>query len=219
MSPKTKTQAKTATAPGNLSRAKSRADAIRQFILDRCEGLFITHGYQKTSMDMIALECGLSKPTLYHYFKNKYEMFTSLYVRLYLSLHETFKVLLSQKRDRRHVLEDLIHSYFLLMTSKKEFLKMYFREQHLVIHENIEEHMTWHVQSRKKMEEMLARCLKEIVRPEIAKRYEAGLVASTLFDILEGMVSDLILHGDQDPVEEKSFIMELLRSGVLSRSA
>ena len=84
-------------------------------------------------------------------------------------------------------------------TGKKDFLKMYFREQHLVVHENIEEHMSWHVESRKKMEEMLAQCLQGILRPDIAKRYGSAMVASTLFDILEGMVSNLILLGEQDP--------------------
>lgn len=202
-------------SPGRL-KPKKIEDLIRHFILDRSEELFIANGYQKTSMDMIARECGLSKPTLYNYFKNKYELFTSLYVRLYKSLYESLKAHPGRSRSRRQVLEDFIDRYFILMTSKREFLKMYFREQHLVIHENIEEHMTWHVESRKLMEDLLARSLKEIIRPDIKKRFGATMVASTLFDILEGTVSDLILHGDQDPAEEKMFILELLGRGVLT---
>lgn len=202
-----------------LSRPMSREDAIRQFILEHSEHLFITHGYQGTSMDMVAGECGLSKPTLYKYFKNKYELFTSLYERLYRNLNEMFKILLDGKRDKSELLEDIIHGYFLVMTSKKEFLKMYFREQHLVVHENIEEHMTWHIESRKEMEEMLADCLRGIIRPELGKRFGTTMIASTLFDILEGMVSDLILHGEQDLAKEQAFILELLRSGVLTQSS
>jgi AcrR family transcriptional regulator len=208
-----------AGAAKDPARLMSREDAIRQFILEHSEQLFITHGYQGTSMNMVADECGLSKPTLYKYFKNKYEMFTSLYERLYRTLNDMFKILLGGKRDKSQVLEDIIHAYFLVMTSKKEFLKMYFREQHLVVHENIEEHMSWHIESRKEMEEMLAVCLRGNTRPELEKRFGAAMVASTLFDILEGMVSDLILHGDHDPAEEQAFILELLRSGVLTRTA
>jgi len=204
---------------GDSPRLGGREDAIRQFILEHSEQVFIAHGYLKTSMDMVASACGLSKPTLYKYFTNKYEMFTSLYERLYRRLNDIFEILVVRDRDKNQVLEDIILSYFLLMTSKKEFLKMYFREQHLVVHENIEEHMTWHVESRKKMEETLAQCLQGIIRPDVAKRYGAAVVASTLFDILEGTVSDLILHGDGDPGKEKAFILELLRSGVLTRTA
>ena len=215
----TRPKVRTAAARKHPSRPGSREEAIRQFILEHSEQLFITHGYQRTSMDMVARECGLSKPTLYKYFKNKYEMFTSLYERLYGRLYDMFHLLIGQKMDKRQVLEDIIQGYFLLMTSKKEFLKMYFREQHLVIHETIEEHMTWHIESRKKMEDLLGSSLRDLVRPEIKKRFGVGCVASTLFDILEGMVSDLILHGEQDPAEERAFIMELLRSGVLTRTA
>ncbi len=197
-------------------RPRNREELIRHFILDRSEELFIAQGYQKTSMDMIAQACELSKPTLYNYFKNKYELFTSLYVRLYGILLQTLKISLARSPDKRQVLEGFIDQYFALMTAKKEFLKMYFREQHLVIHENIEEHMTWHIVSRKKMEDLLASSLRDLVRPEIKKRYGVGCVASTLFDMLEGMVSDLILHGDQHPGEEKRFILELLSRGVLS---
>jgi len=195
---------------------KNLEEVVRQFILDRSEELFIAKGYQKTSMDMIARACGLSKPTLYNYFKNKYELFTSLYVRLYKSLYETLKARLGRNLSRRQILEGFIDQYFILMTAKKEFLKMYFREQHLVIHENIEEHMTWHIKSRKLMEDLLARFLKEIIRSDVKKRFGAGMVASTLFDILEGTVSDLILHGDQDPAEVKKFTLELLDRGVLA---
>jgi AcrR family transcriptional regulator len=216
---RTKTRPEAAGARKGPARPMSREDAIRQFILEHSEQLFITHGYQGTSMDMIAGECGLSKPTLYKYFKNKYEMFTSLYERLYRTLNDMFKIMLGGNRDKREVLENIIHGYFLIMTSKKEFLKMYFREQHLVVHENIEEHMNWHIESRKEMEEMLAVCLRGNIRPELGKRFGTAIVASTLFDILEGMVSDLILHGEHDPAKEQAFILELLRSGVLTRTA
>jgi AcrR family transcriptional regulator len=202
---------------GSLARPKNIEELVREFILDRSEELFIAKGYQKTSMDMIARDCGLSKPTLYNYFTNKYELFTSLYVRLYKSLYGTLEASLSGGLDKREILEGFIDQYFALMTSKKEFLKMYFREQHLVIHENIEEHMTWHIKSRKLMEDLLTRFLEGLVRPDIKKTYGAGMVASTLFDILEGAVSDLILHGDQDPAEEKTFILELLGRGVLNK--
>jgi TetR/AcrR family transcriptional regulator len=211
-----KTRTPAAGVMKDPARLLSREDAIRQFILERSEQLFIAHGYLGTSMDMVAQECGLSKPTLYKYFKNKYEMFTSLYERLYRTLNDMFKVLLGGNRDKTQVLEDIIHGYFLIMTSKKELLKMYFREQHLVVHENIEEHMNWHIESRKEMEQMLAACLRGNIRPDLEKRFGTVLVASTLFDILEGMVSDLILHGDQDPAKEQAFILEFLRSGVLN---
>jgi len=167
-------------------------------------------------MDMIARDCGLSKPTLYNYFRGKYDLFTSLYVRLYRSLYETTKSLLSRDKDKWQVLEDIIDQSFNLMDSKKEFLKMYFREQHLVIHENIEEHMEWHIRTKKEMVDLLAQFFKEVIRPDVKKKFGAEVVASTMFNILEGLITDMIMSGVKELSDQKKFLVQLLRNGVLA---
>ncbi len=43
----------------------------RQMIVEECASLFDRIGYHKTSMQMLAEEVGLGKPTLYHYFPSK----------------------------------------------------------------------------------------------------------------------------------------------------
>jgi len=199
----------------NSMAAKTKEELIRYFILDRSEALFIANGYQKTSMDMIALECGLSKPTLYNYFRSKYELFTSLYVRVYKNLSETIKTNLLRNRELRPTLEDIIDEVFGLMNAKKDFLRMYFREQHLVIHENIEEHMEWHIQSKREMVDLLSQFLKETIRPDVNSKFGAEIVASTMFNMIEGFISDLILRGEEDTSGQKKFLFELLRRGVL----
>jgi AcrR family transcriptional regulator len=190
-------------------------DLIRHFILDHSEELFITHGYEKTSMDMIAKACGLSKPTLYTYFKTKYELFTSLSVRLYGSLYEVLKELLLQEGDKLRILEEFIDRYFVLMDSKKNFMKMYYRE-HLLIHENIEEHVAWLTDSREEIVDLLSRFLSDLVRPPIKAKYGARMVGAALFDMLEGLMSELMLHGQTGVARQKKFILELLGHGALA---
>lgn len=46
-------------------------DEKRAEIIERCAGLFDKVGYHNTSMQMLADEVGLGKPTLYHYFPSK----------------------------------------------------------------------------------------------------------------------------------------------------
>lgn len=43
----------------------------REHILARAAELFALRGYSATSMNEVAVACGLSKPTLYHYFRDK----------------------------------------------------------------------------------------------------------------------------------------------------
>ncbi len=61
--------------------ARGRAagyDDQRQAILDQAAQLFARHGYSATSMNQVAEACGLSKATLYHYFRDKYSMLVSI---------------------------------------------------------------------------------------------------------------------------------------------
>jgi AcrR family transcriptional regulator len=50
----------------------------RELILDRAAALFARGGYPGTSMNQVAQACQLSKATLYHYYKDKYDLLVSI---------------------------------------------------------------------------------------------------------------------------------------------
>lgn len=201
---------------GNRLKPKNLEELVRHFILDHSEELFIAKGYRKTSMDMIARACGLSKPTLYNYFHGKHEIFTRLYQRLFKGLNDKIKALLAQCGDKRQTMADIIDQYFFWLYTKKDFLRMYFREQHLVIHEDIEEHMDWHIRSKKEMVGLLSQALADLVRPDAKKKFGLEVVASTLFNIFEGLISDPRLKDGEEISVQKKFVLELFRRGVLA---
>lgn len=61
--------------------ARGRApgyDDQRQAILAGAAQLFARQGYSATSMNQVAEACGLSKATLYHYYRDKYSMLVSI---------------------------------------------------------------------------------------------------------------------------------------------
>jgi AcrR family transcriptional regulator len=53
-------------------------DEQRELILARAAALFARGGYPGTSMNQVAEACGLSKATLYHYYRDKYELLVSI---------------------------------------------------------------------------------------------------------------------------------------------
>jgi AcrR family transcriptional regulator len=53
-------------------------DEQREMILERAAALFARGGYPGTSMNQVAEACGLSKATLYHYYRDKYELLVSI---------------------------------------------------------------------------------------------------------------------------------------------
>jgi AcrR family transcriptional regulator len=58
-------------------RAKGYQDQ-RELILGCAATLFAQRGYPGTSMNEVALACGLSKATLYHYYRDKYAILVSI---------------------------------------------------------------------------------------------------------------------------------------------
>ena len=53
-------------------------DEQRELILARAAALFARGGYPGTSMNQVAEACGLSKATLYHYYRDKYELLVNI---------------------------------------------------------------------------------------------------------------------------------------------
>lgn len=58
-----------------MEEIKSKEDLVKEEILLAARGLFQKFGLKKTSMEEIAEQAGKGKSTLYHYYRNKDELF------------------------------------------------------------------------------------------------------------------------------------------------
>jgi AcrR family transcriptional regulator len=92
-----------------------RAEKKRAQIMDGARVVFLAEGFDGASMEAIAHAAGVSKGTLYTYFKGKDELFTSL-IAAYQnrSFEETFRGL-SKVADLRGNLETLARNYLDMM--------------------------------------------------------------------------------------------------------
>jgi len=62
-----------------MSRGRAQGyDTQREEILARAAELFAHRGYPGTSMNEVAEACGVSKPTLYHYVRDKYQLLVEI---------------------------------------------------------------------------------------------------------------------------------------------
>ena len=60
------------------ARRKREKEQRYQNILDAAQTVFFLEGYAKSTIDKIAYEAGISKPTIYKYFKTKDDLYFSL---------------------------------------------------------------------------------------------------------------------------------------------
>ena len=98
--------------------ARGRAanyDDQRDMILARAAGLFAQRGYPSTSMNQVAEACGLSKATLYHYYRDKYTLLVSIaddHVSRLAALVEDENALALQGEARlRHFIQRIVAEY------------------------------------------------------------------------------------------------------------
>ncbi|MEO7853971.1 MAG: TetR/AcrR family transcriptional regulator, partial [Rubrivivax sp.] len=62
-----------------MARGRAKGyDGQREAILARAGELFAAQGYHAASMNQVAEACGLSKATLYHYYRDKYALLVSI---------------------------------------------------------------------------------------------------------------------------------------------
>lgn len=97
----------------------------REEILEAARKVFAKHGYQSGSLDDVAAEAGISKPTLYYYFSSKAHLFFEL-----VSLHadEQLAILerISQEPDPKTCLIALMRHQVRQVTTEMDLYRYFF---------------------------------------------------------------------------------------------
>jgi TetR/AcrR family transcriptional repressor of mexJK operon len=87
---------------------RRHAEAKRAVILDAAEELFVSSGYELTSVDAIAARAGVSKRTVYDHFGDKLSLFRSVLRRVDDAMLDTVRAAIEQEftdgRDLREAL-------------------------------------------------------------------------------------------------------------------
>ncbi|QNN55856.1 TetR/AcrR family transcriptional regulator [Diaphorobacter ruginosibacter] len=90
-------------------------DDQREMILEQAAQLFARRGYSATSMNQVAEACGLSKASLYHYYRDKYAMLVCIaedHVTRLAALIEDEQVRQLQGEARlRHLIQRIVEEY------------------------------------------------------------------------------------------------------------
>src|SRR5690348_11584590 len=76
-----------------LSRHEREKIEIERTILQHAEDLFYLHGYESTTMDMLAKSCEYTKRTIYRYFTCKEDLYFAVLLKGHIPLLEEVKKL------------------------------------------------------------------------------------------------------------------------------
>lgn len=105
---------------------RSPSDERRQAIVDSAATLFEQQGYATASMESIARQVGLAKPTLYHYFASKDDILFAIHEEfidlLIERIHERSARSLAPSEQLQGVVEDVLG----LMNSHRGHVRVFF---------------------------------------------------------------------------------------------
>lgn len=90
------------------SKPKQLGAEQRSAILDQAFALFARQGYRRTSFGDIAEEVGLSRPAIYHYFKNKDAVFKAVTDRI----HKDIALAIERALEQTGSIEDRLLAVF-----------------------------------------------------------------------------------------------------------
>lgn len=90
----------------NEIRAKRRGQILKVALK-----LFAHHGYETTSISMIAKEAGISKGLMYNYFAGKKELLATLVFGFFEDLEKVGNQLLAQDLSPQKMLEEMVRGY------------------------------------------------------------------------------------------------------------
>lgn len=92
----------------SASKPKQLGAEQRSAILDKAFALFARQGYRRTSFGDIAEEVGLSRPAIYHYFKNKDAVFKAVTDRI----HKDISLAIERALEQPGSIEDRLLAVF-----------------------------------------------------------------------------------------------------------
>lgn len=110
--------------------APTRADAQRARVLAISTEIFSRQGFRATSMNEIAAAVGLSKPTLYHYFRSKEELLVRIYTEVLDESVEDARRVVAAAETPLAGIRELITRRVVYTCEKQQILKVCFEEEH-----------------------------------------------------------------------------------------
>ena len=176
-----------------MRRTKEEAEQTRQAILDAAEVLFLTNGVARTSLEMIARECGVTRGAVYWHFQNKAHLFHEMLSQIRIPADEL------TERLRVDGEEDSLQRLFKLCIEGMEKFTKPGREQRVM---TIMLHRCEFTEELREAEERDLQFLRQFIRitdalftaqaarlqpgvtPQLASRLLHSLFLGTLSDLL-----------------------------------
>ncbi|MFD0674077.1 TetR/AcrR family transcriptional regulator [Cohnella sp. GCM10027633] len=187
-------------APGR-PRLQAGGVSMRETVLGAASRLFMELGYEPVSINMIAEHAGVTKASVYYYFENKAELFTTSVIEMFVRVRMRTMAILEDEGDLRARLSKLARTK--LSRTHTDFESMMKEAVPFLTEEQL--------QSIRKAEHGIHEGLAEAFRAEMDK----GELAPGDPMMLSHAFSALLMLGNRERFGERKPSVEELAEGVV----
>jgi AcrR family transcriptional regulator len=165
--------------------------ASRQRILDRALALFAEHGFERTSVRMIADAAGISQGLLYNYFDGKQALLHAIFEESVRDVRASFALADAAPRGKR--LEQLIRGSFEILRRNMAFWRLSYgvRMQPAVLEGLGSELHEWTAMIRRTLQGYLRDA--GVAQPDVE--------AAALFALIDGVSQHYVLDPERYPLD------------------
>lgn len=103
---------------------------IEDKILKAATTVFFREGYDKTNMSIIAEEAGISRPSLYYYYRTKDKIFSAIFSDMINSLLPQIESVISTDEPVKVRIQKFVHLYLVNYLDKPDMVRFIFNETH-----------------------------------------------------------------------------------------
>ncbi len=170
----------------------------KEQIIKEARALFSRLGFRKCTTEDIASACGLTKAALYHYFRNKEQIFTEV-------VNREGSLLVSEIRkaiDAHSSPEDRLRAFIMTRFEKIKSLLNLYRISQAMGRELLPAAEECRTKFFEQESEMLVAILKDGVKKGEFRKIRADLVARTVIAAFKGIESYFLLSEDTQTVAE-----------------
>lgn len=169
----------------------SKREDKKALILDKAVSIFAEKGYYKTTTAEIAQAAGVTQPYIFHFFKNKEELFISVIDGAFLRIYDTFK---DAKAPKDRLIETMGTAFMQIMQTYKDETILVM-QAHAISEPIIRDHV------RKKFQDIHSMVLKKFQEADhpnaaaAAAHFIAMGLLITLSEVIE--LPDLLCFDDK----------------------
>ena len=195
----------------DTSRRARRMHRRQQDILKVAARLFAERGYERTTLEMIADELGLSKPSLYYYVKSKEEILADIFQEIFQRILESVQTDASPELSPQERLHHLITAYVTHACVYPEGRMLFLYESYLLSICNPEL-----LDLRARYQQQVEDAISEGIQQGIFRVSDARLATLAVVGALHAIPLWYMPDGPLSPLEIGDYYAGLLIGGLIT---